>query len=99
MKMFEENFEKKQNYIETIINQSNLQHMFSIIDHIIAENLPDKRIETMKNLFKILNKLCYYSPKCCFECFNYKIMKHLDKIFSFAESLTKGNFFKTILFI
>lgn len=90
MKVFEESFEKKQTYLEMIMNEPNLQHMFSMIERIIAENLPDKRIETMKNLFRILNKLCYYSPKSCFECFNYKIMKNLDKIFAFAENLTKG---------
>ena len=93
MRMFEEDFDKKQNYIEIIIDKDLLERIFKIIDLIISDGIPLKKIETLKNFFKILNKLCYYSPKSCFTCFKSKLIVYMDKIFTFSENLTKGNRF------
>lgn len=99
MKLFEEDFDKKQSYIELIIPTQILEYIFTMLEHIINEGIPDKRLETIKNLLKILNKLCFYSPKSCFMCFKNKIENVLEKIFSLAEKMTKGtNFFLKKIF-
>ena len=89
-RIFEEDFDKKQSYIELIVDQELLEQILGAIDRACQEGVPSKKIETLKNCFKILNKVCYYSPKSCLACFKNKLVTHLDKIFSISESLSKG---------
>lgn len=97
VRIFNEDFDKKQSYIELIVDKELLDRIFNIINQIVQEGVPLKKIETLKNLFKILNKLCYYSPKSCFLCFKNKLISYLEKIFIISENLTKGYFFLIIL--
>lgn len=73
-----------------------LEKVFSVIEKACQEGVPAKKLETLKNFFKVLNKVCYYSPKICLSCFKNKLIAFLDKIFAISESLSKGLFLYNI---
>jgi len=46
-----------------------LEGMSNVLNSIIFEGLQTEKIAAIENMFKILNKGCYYSAKICLDSF------------------------------